>query len=319
MLFYNGIPFERNNSLLNVPTMQFTEGRSSRTTRVLRPQHLRVYGGGGKAPRWELTYSCVPETEERSEYTMCSQVGSKRGNGGELPRELSKRQEQEEDTTVLDEGGPYTFDEHSFTGVTDLFCDEGLGMEQCDFISEGGEYNGSNGGSGIWYPKGLRGEQHADNSLYEEFANSVQRVLSEVTGFHEHSGLGSEQDPILVGGDRHREDQSSEASSSKSDLHKSFRRAEELEREIQWNNIRRYELPPLTQRSPDSSPGYLRRASDSLPTRVCSDSCWYGANCNEQSVPWATSGGNRSGYQKTNDLLGGHSDKKGKEKVGEFE
>lgn len=95
-----------NNSLLNVPTMQFTEGRSARATRVLRPQYLRVYGGGGKTPRWELTYSCVLETEETGTHKGCTLSGSKRYHEGELPRELPKWQEQEQDTTVLDEGGP---------------------------------------------------------------------------------------------------------------------------------------------------------------------------------------------------------------------
>lgn len=111
-------------ALSDVSEMPPTSGGSLGSVKFA-PTHIEIYGGGGEAPRWRVTYSRVLASGEESQPQKRKSAGPDGPRGGKVPRQVRGLSIPESRGQILSQGG--------------LFCDEhdlGDGGEQ---LAQGAE------------------------------------------------------------------------------------------------------------------------------------------------------------------------------------
>lgn len=262
--------------------MQSTTGRSPKPTYKFVPKTLKIYGGAGEAPRWELSYSCISATREESELQRPTMLRPGRTMRGEVPRELPRDKEQSESAKIYNERWDI-HNEHEPVGVTDLFCEETL--ERGYRNGQEGPDNGSNKPNRERISEGLRDPSDLGDELPEDIKTAVQKVLHDMGAVQVTTGMDTTDDSDFVGRLWNWEDEPSETSNTGTPTCFPYGHAQGLQREFEGDNLRRHELSTSTQGSTDSHRRLLRRETDSLPSYYRNDSCWNPQNNDNKPFP----------------------------------
>lgn len=86
---------------------------------------LKVYGGGGAAQRWKLTYSLLPRLEQEKQHQAGKRSRSGGSDGGDVPREIRRQQKRSKSDQLLQQRGQLHHESERVRD-TSLYCEEEL-------------------------------------------------------------------------------------------------------------------------------------------------------------------------------------------------
>lgn len=181
-------------------------------------ESLKVYGGGGAAQRWELTYSLLPTNGQESEYKAGKRTRPNRPNGRDLPRELPRHQKRAKRNSLRSEEWQLHQQPERLRNPT-LNCEEEL--SEGDSESEGGRIGSSNGDHRKRTAVQLPDTWEYDPSIFEETDATAYLVHSD--NLHEllqgYTELGSVFDADNPWEQQHGQNIPSETTFTYSTLH----------------------------------------------------------------------------------------------------